>query len=141
MVILHDYRKTFLKQHDGKAHQDSQNIISYFEALNSLGFPGSKPALKDSALASLQLANADILKSMSDLFPKLNLKNPKINAPTALPFSWETDGNVSQILAQIDPVVVALTRKLISLLLGSVARADIDKIDRRNSCCLREEPA
>lgn len=125
LVILQKYRGTFLKDHDGKAHQDSQKIITYFEALNALGFPGTKPALSETAVASLREANKDILEAVNSLFPTLVLSIPDNEMVTPRTEPWRTDGSVAQILKKVDPTILDITRKLVSRFERSVPRDGI----------------
>lgn len=128
LVILQKYRAQFLKAHDGKLHKDSQNVIAYFEALNTAGFPGSKPVLTNSALASLRPANHKITEALKVQFPTLALNIPETPPPDTELVSWKPDGNIAQILARLDPDILALTRTLVSQFQRSVTLGEIENM-------------
>jgi len=118
------------------AHQDSQNVISYFEMLNEAGFPGSTPALTDSARASLKQGNAGILESLNSAFPTLVMAIP--DSPTAgtSPMVWKPEGSIAQILARIDPAILALTRTLVAKFQHTMTSDEIqDMVVKTRAIC------
>jgi hypothetical protein len=113
LKVLQQYRRQFLKAHDGKAHRESQAILLYFEAMTGLGFPGSRPMLTAPALASLKRGNAHIVARLNQSFPGLGLGLPDVPGGTRDDTLWLPDGLVEQILVQMDPKIVALVQNLV----------------------------
>jgi hypothetical protein len=113
LVVLQQYRAQFLKEHDGKLHNKSGNVISYFEKLSRLGFPGSKLTLNDNSMASLHDGNARIIANLNQDFPELNFSSPYILRDARDDSPWVVGGGVEQILKQVDPEIADLLRSLI----------------------------
>lgn len=112
MIVLQRYRKRLLKDHDGKLHKDSQRLIAYFDKINTLGFPGSKPALNAAAISSVRDANHDIFSAVHGMFPDLGLGPEPLSEPATAPEIWEPESGVEQILRDVDHNLVELVEHL-----------------------------
>lgn len=113
LVVLQQYRAEFLVEFDGRAHQESQSLILYFEALNRLAFPGHKPALNKAALASLKRGNEQIIARVNRNFPGVALSLPEVSRIGTGSVTWKPEGGVAQILTKIDPEIVKLIKRLV----------------------------
>ncbi|MGB3624326.1 MAG: hypothetical protein WA989_00760 [Henriciella sp.] len=130
LIVLQRYRRIVLKAHDGKLHPASQALIRYFERLDTLGFPGSKPALTDAALASLCDANRQIVDATNARFPGLELGLPVVSETPPADSDAAPSESVERILADVDPQILAVLLSLVPGLEAETADRSVGSVAR-----------